>query len=51
MNDQTKNIIVNMAIHNYIRKHARHDEEFDKIDNDDDHMPFVVGGLNYEDII
>ncbi|TXG72365.1 hypothetical protein EZV62_000944 [Acer yangbiense] len=31
---QVKIVIVNMAIHNYIRRHAKHDHHFEKIEND-----------------
>lgn len=42
LDDQIKIIVASMAIHNYIRKHIKHDEEFNKKDNDDDYIPFVV---------
>ncbi|XP_077211472.1 uncharacterized protein LOC143846794 [Tasmannia lanceolata] len=37
-----------MSLHNYIRKHASRDEEFDKADHDDTYMPIVDVRLGYD---
>ncbi|XP_074315260.1 uncharacterized protein LOC141651446 [Silene latifolia] len=38
---QCKVVVVTMTLHNYIRKNALKDEEFDKCDEDPDYMPNV----------
>ena len=42
LDTQKKKIVVaTIALHNFIRKHAFEDEEFDRCDNDQDYMPQV----------
>ncbi|XP_077252497.1 uncharacterized protein LOC143891881 [Tasmannia lanceolata] len=45
---QIQLIVASMSLHNYIRKHASRDEEFDKADHDDTYMPTVNVGLGYD---
>lgn len=43
---QKKIVVATMVLHNYIRKNAIRDKEFDRCDNDPDYMPEVEGEGN-----
>ena len=40
-----------MALHNYSRKHAKHDEEFDEAYNNNNYIQFIASDLNHKNII
>ena len=41
LHTQKKIVVATATLHNFIRKHAFEDEEFDRCDNDQDYMPQV----------
>ena len=51
MDNQTTIIITRMAIHNYNKKCAKYDKQFDKADNEDDYMPFAISDVSHDDIM